>query len=78
MFEKRFTSETDYGIWEIENSRWINEEQYVPYQDWIADGNTPTDIAYVAPADPEPQPPSIEDRMAAAEEALLALAEAIL
>lgn len=41
MFQKVYTSLTTYYIWEVENSRQIDEANYVPYLEWLAAGNTP-------------------------------------
>lgn len=36
MFQKVYTSTTAYYIWEVENSRVIDEHNYVPYLEWLA------------------------------------------
>lgn len=34
MFEKHWRSTTEYEIYEVENGRYIDEKNYVPYLEW--------------------------------------------
>jgi hypothetical protein len=79
-YRKIWQSETEYKIEQRRDDeivRWVDEDhgQYVA---WLALGNTPEEVAYVAPEPVEPEPKPQIDRLADIEAALLDLAEAIL
>lgn len=40
-FEQHWTSTTTYLIYEVANSRYIDEQNYVPYLEWLSFGNVP-------------------------------------
>ena len=70
-YRKIWQSETEYRIEQRRDdgiNRWVDED-YGQYVSWLALGNTPEEVAYVAPepAEPEPERLSIEDRLAALE-----------
>lgn len=75
-YEKRFIdAQGSYEIWQLRTDgtqRKVDEDHH-GYAEWLALGNVPTEIAYVAPPDPVPQPPTLVDRIAALEEAVLIL-----
>ena len=58
-FEKIWQSESEYKISQIRDdgiTRWV-DETYGQYVDWLAAGNEPVEIPYVAPVPgPEPEP----------------------
>lgn len=41
MFERRWISTTEARIYEIENARYVDEERYAPYLEWLKAGNSP-------------------------------------
>lgn len=41
MFYKLWKSTTEYGIWEDTFGRYIDEQHYIPYLDWLSLGNHP-------------------------------------
>lgn len=45
MFERHWFTLTDSRIWETENSRYIDEINYVPYLEWVAAGHTPPNVS---------------------------------
>jgi len=70
-YRKVWQSETEYRIEQCRDDgrvRWV-DENYGQYVAWLALGNTPEEVAYVAPepVEPEPEQFSIEDRLAALE-----------
>lgn len=73
-YEKRFTNaEGAYEIWQIRTDglqRKVDENHH-DYVAWLELGNTPAEVPYVAPPEPGPQPPSLESRVQAVEDALL-------
>lgn len=45
MFERHYISISESRIYETENSRYINEEKYKPYLDWLGAGNVPPAVS---------------------------------
>ena len=59
MYRKRWISESEYLIQQHAGGIWRqSSEDSAGYLSWIADGNTPEEIAYVPPEPPEP--PTLE------------------
>lgn len=45
MFEQHWTSTSTYLIYEVANSRYIDELNYVPYLEWCSIGNVPEPVS---------------------------------
>jgi len=82
-YTKIWQSETEYKIQQDRDDgirRWV-DEGYHGYVQWLADGKTVDEVAYVAPEpspDPGIGPLSPEERIAALEMAMLEVSEALL
>jgi len=60
-----------YVIWEIANNRAIDTDNYRPYLDWIAAGNTP-EVVDITPDPPIIDTnPTTEERLTAVEQYLV-------
>jgi hypothetical protein len=60
-----------YRIWEIANSRYIDEDHYVPYLEWIGLGNTPEVIDITPPVVEQVDNITLDERISALESAFL-------
>jgi len=60
MYRKRWINETEYLIQQYAGGRWRqSSEESAGFVRWLAEGNTPEEIAYVAPE--PPVPPTLDE-----------------
>jgi hypothetical protein len=61
-FDKVWTSPNDYVIIQDDGVNRFVCEDIKKYQDWCAEGNTPTDIPYIVEIPAVPEPIKVENK----------------
>lgn len=78
-YEKRYIdTQGSYQIWQLraDGSQRKVDEDYHGYLEWLALGNTPTEIEYVAPPEPDPREVA-KQKLAATDAGMARIAEDI-
>lgn len=76
IYVRRFTNaQGAYQIDQIRDDGMIRkvDENHGGYLQWLAQGNVPEEVGYIEPPAPDPQQPSLAERVDAAEQAILAI-----